>query len=91
MEEWQCHGLFYNCDEKYIPGLKCKHKLFQVKVTFSTQLEEITLKYTLALKIVDDSTSKHVDMEPKVHQEQSVISLLTLSGIVFPQTLKILS
>jgi uncharacterized membrane protein len=49
MVEHQLNGLFYNCDEKYFPGNKCKeHKLFMaILEDVSDEYVEVSLEATL--------------------------------------------
>jgi hypothetical protein len=61
MVEHQLKGLFYNCDEKYFPGYKCKeHKLFMdISEYFSNEdvevYSEAKLHQTYNLSPPDDS------------------------------------
>jgi hypothetical protein len=82
MYERQPKGLFYNCDEKYFLGHKCKEqKLF---MAISKYVEENVTVPLVEEPSLPDSTQETVD-PPEVDQ---LISLHTLTGFSPPQTLK---
>jgi hypothetical protein len=54
MVKHQCLHLFYNCDEKYFKGHKCKeHKLFQMDVSPHDYLKDILVEDTLEPTLED--------------------------------------
>jgi len=66
-----------------------KKCFFQIDVTFPTPSKEINLEETPEKEINDHNLITHEAMEPKVQQEETCISLHSLSFISSPQTLKI--
>jgi hypothetical protein len=58
MEECQHLHLFYNCDEQYFKGHKCKeHKLFQMDVSPHDYSEEILVEDTPEQALEDTTPS----------------------------------
>ena len=42
MEDWQCKGLFYNYDEKYVKGYCCyEQSLFHMDVSSTPKVEDL--------------------------------------------------
>lgn len=71
-------------------GHKCKeHKLFQIDVTIPTLYEEITITDSLEGETPNKTPLTPEEGEPKVHQEEPIISLNASVGISAPQTLKL--
>jgi hypothetical protein len=85
MVECQLKGLFYNCDEKYFPGHKCKEKnfLWPFQRMFLMNMLRFHLRQVLPQE--DDLTppSDPPEVEP-------LISLNALTGFSAPQTLKLI-
>jgi hypothetical protein len=89
MVEWQCHGLCYNCDEKYTPGKKCKEQnLFHMDVT-TTLSEETNITNSHEAETLDKTPPTPEERELEVHQEEPIISLHALAGISTHQTFKL--
>ena len=77
MIENQKHGIYYNCDEKYVLNHICKEwKLFQIYVTSPPPTEALTMEDTHEFKVDRNDTTMQEDMESKVHQEETPISFL---------------
>jgi hypothetical protein len=86
MVEHQLKGLFYNCDDKYFLGPKCKEqKIFMA-------ISEDILKENVATPLVSESP-KTPDITPPSDplEVEPVIFLNALTGFSAPQTLKIIS
>ena len=82
MEDYQKHGLCYNCDEKYSLGHKCKeHKLFHKDVNTPTHFEETIMKDTPKVEMVDHTPTTQEEVELEIPQEEAFISLNSLSCI----------
>jgi hypothetical protein len=91
MEDHQRCGLYYNCDEKYALGHRCKeHKLFQIDMTTQALTEDISIEETPELQVEDTNTLNSGGYEPPFSHEEPLISLHALSGISTPQTLKLM-
>jgi hypothetical protein len=85
MAECQLKSLFYNCDEKYFPGHKCKEqKLFMA--IFEDVPEEDATVPLVEEPSLPDATQEPVD-PPDVEQ---IISLHALTEFSAPQMLKII-
>jgi hypothetical protein len=80
MVERQLKGLFYNCDDKYFQGHKCKeHKLFMVIN------EEVDV--SLVEEIIPTNDLNLPSNPPEV---KPLISLHALTGFSAPQTVKLI-
>jgi len=85
MVECQLKSIFYNCDDKYFLGHKCKeHKIF---MAISEDVVDKEAKVSLAEEIppTDDPTSP---FDPPTIE--LLISLHALTGFFSPQTLKLI-
>jgi hypothetical protein len=85
MVEHQLKGLFYNCDEKYFPGHKCKEKKLFMAISEDVSDEDVEVSPEEALPQEDDITPP--SDPPKV---EPLISLNALTGFSAPQTLKLI-
>jgi hypothetical protein len=85
MTECQLKGLFYNCDEKYFSGHKCKEqKLFMV-------ISEDVPKKDVIVPFVEEPSLHDATQEPVDPREvDPLISLHVLTGFSVPQTLKLI-
>jgi hypothetical protein len=85
MVECQLKGLFYNCDEKYFLGHKCKEKNIFMAISKDISEEDGDVSPSEALPQADDHSppSDPPEVEP-------LISLNALTGISAPQTLKLI-
>jgi hypothetical protein len=85
MAECQLKGLYYNCDDKYFPGHKCKEQNLFMAIS-----EDIQEEY------VDNPPMPESPEIPDIHplsdppEEEPIISLNALSGFSAPQTLKLI-
>jgi hypothetical protein len=84
MDEHQLNGLFYNCDDKYFLGHKCKeHKKFMV-ISEDVSDEEVEASPEAKLPKIDDPTfpSDRPEVEP-------MISLNDITSFSSLETLKL--
>jgi hypothetical protein len=85
MAECQLTGLFYNCDDKYFPGHKCKEqKLF---MAISEDISEEYVETPIVSKSPEITDITPPSDPPEV---EPVISLNALIGFSAPQTLKLI-
>ena len=90
MVDWKHKGLFYNCDEKYIKGHRCReHKLFHMDVSSLIMVEDLSPEAPS-----EDDDTKHISPVPNsieltTSPNEVIISLHALLSILAPQTLKI--
>jgi hypothetical protein len=85
MVECQLKGLFYNCDDNFFPGNKCKELKLLMTNFKDVANEEVEASSMEDLPHIDDTTS--LDDSPEV---EPLISLHTLTGSFPPQTLKLI-
>jgi hypothetical protein len=85
MAERQLKGLYYNCDDKYFPGHKCKQKNLFMAI-FEEILEEDEENPSMSESLESTDITPPSD-PPKV---EPIISLNSLTGFSAPQTLKII-
>jgi hypothetical protein len=85
MVEFQLKGLFYNCNDKYFPGHKCKEQKLSMAIS-----EEILEEYeeTPSRSESLESTDINPPLDPS--EVEPVISLNALIGFSTPQTLKLI-
>jgi hypothetical protein len=85
MVECQLKGLYYNCDEKYFPGHKCKEQNLFMAIYEDIPEEDVdTPLVPESPKITDiNPPSDPPEVEP-------IISLNALIGFSAPQTLKLI-
>jgi hypothetical protein len=85
MVECQLKGLFYNCDDKYFLGHKCKEKNIFMAISEDVVEEDVMIPLLEYIPQEDDHTppSDPLEVEP-------LISLNSLTGIFAPQTLKLI-
>jgi hypothetical protein len=85
MAERQLKGLYYNCDDKYFPGHKCKEQ--NLFMAISEDIQE------------DDDDTSPVPESPETSEinppsdspaKEPIISLNSLTGFSAPQTLKLI-
>ena len=60
MFECQLKGLFYNCDEKYFPGHKCKEQKLFMGISEDVPEEDVTVPLVEELSL-PDTTQEHAD------------------------------
>jgi hypothetical protein len=85
MVECQMKGLFYNCDEKYFSGNKCKEQNFFMAIYKDVPDEDVTAQ------LVEDPSLPDATQEPIDPLEvEPIISLHTLTGFSTPQTLNLI-
>jgi hypothetical protein len=86
MDECQLKGLYYNYDDKYFLGHKCKEQ--NLFMAISEDIQE------------DDDDTSHVPKSPKTSEinplsdppeKEPIISLNALTSFSAPQTLKLIS
>ena len=66
MVGFQGHGIFYNSDENYALGQRCKERnMFQIDMSTQALTIDITIKKTLKLQVKDNNTKNQEDVEPK--------------------------
>jgi hypothetical protein len=86
MVERQLKGLFYNCDDKYFPGHKCKEqKLF---MAISEDISEEDVETPLVSESPETTDITPPSDPPEV---EPIISLNALIDFSTPQTLKLIS
>jgi hypothetical protein len=91
MEECQHLCLFYNCDEQYFKGHKCKeYKLFQMDVSPHNFLEEIPIEDTPEPTLEDTTRPMEDESTLQVPCDQPQISLHALLGFSTSQSLKLI-
>jgi hypothetical protein len=85
MVECQLKGLFYNCDQKYLSGHKCKEHNFFMAISKDVFYNKIKAPHVVKLPKPTHITppSDPLEVEP-------VISLKALTGFSTPQTLNII-
>ena len=86
MDERQLKGIFYNCDDKYFFGHKCKEQKIFMVVTEDFSEEDVVVPPVEELPPPFDLTP--LFDPPEV---EPVISLNALTGFSAPQTLKLIS
>jgi hypothetical protein len=86
MDERQLKGLYYNCDDKYFSGHKCKEQnLFMA-------ISEDILEEDIETPLMSESPETPYITPPSDPPEvEPVISLNALTGFFAPQTLKLIS
>jgi hypothetical protein len=84
MAERQLKGLYYNCDDKYFPGHKCKEQNIFMAVTEDIFEEDVVVPLVEELPPPSDITPPFdpPDVDP-------MISLNALTGLSAAQTLKL--
>jgi hypothetical protein len=76
-------GIFYNCDEKYFPGNKCKEQKLLMAISENVPEENVTVP------LVEEPSLPDAIHEPADPPEiDPLISLHALTGILMPKTLK---
>ena len=76
MVDHKKHGLFYNYDERYSLGHKCKEqKLFHKDVNTPTHSEEIIMKDTTEVEMDYHTLPMQEAVELEIPQEEPNISL----------------
>jgi hypothetical protein len=85
MAECQLKGLFYNCDDKYFLGHKCKEKNLFMAISEYISEEDVETP------LVSESPET-IDITPPSDppEVEPVISLNVLTGFSAPQTLKLI-
>ena len=81
MDECQLKGLFYNCDEKYFLGHKCKEQNIFMAISEDISEEDVETPLVSESPEITDITPPEVG---------PVISLNALTGFSTPQTLKLI-
>jgi len=79
MDERQLKGLWYNCDEKYFLGHKCKEQIFFMAISEDVVEEEAVVSPVEEL-LPSDDTPKPVDLP----EFEPLISLHALTGFFPP-------
>jgi len=85
MVERQLKGLCYNCDEKYLPGHKCKKQ--NIFMAISEDISEKDVQITLVCESPESTDITPPSNPPEV---EPIISLNALTGFFAPQTLKLI-
>jgi hypothetical protein len=85
MVECQLKGLFYNCDDKYFPGHKCKEQNIFMAISEDVSEEEVMFPLWKSYPNQVDLTSP--SDPPEV---EPMISLNSLTSFSSPQTLKLI-
>jgi hypothetical protein len=85
MVERQLKGLFYNCDDKYLSGHKCKEQNLFMAISYDISKEDVETPLVPESPEIIDITppSDPPEVEP-------IISLNSLIGFSAPQTLKLI-
>jgi hypothetical protein len=85
MDERQLKGLFYNCDEKYFLGHKCKEKNLFMVIYEDVPEEDVTVPLIEEPSLLD---ATHEPVDPP--EFDPLISLHALTGISAPKMLKLI-
>jgi hypothetical protein len=85
MDKRQLKGLYYNCDEKYFSGHKCKEQ--NIFMEISKDISEEDVENPLVSESCETTDITPPSDPPKV---EPVISLNALIGFSTPQTLKLI-
>jgi hypothetical protein len=85
MVECQFKGLYYNCDEKYFTGHKCKEKNYFMAISEDVSEEEVEAPLVVELL---DPTNITLPLDPP--DVEPIISLNYLTRFSAPQTLKLI-
>jgi hypothetical protein len=85
MGKHQLKGLFYNCDDKYFPGHKCKEK--NLCMAISEDVPEEDVETPLVSESLEPTDITPPSDPPKV---EPIISLNDLTSFSPPQTLKLI-
>jgi hypothetical protein len=86
MAECQLKGLYYNCDEKYFLGHKCKEQNLFMAISEDIQEEDVDNPPMLdSLEISD------INPPSDPPEEEPIISLNALTSFSSPKTLKVIS
>ena len=85
MAECQLKGFFYNCDDKYFPGQKCKEQNIFMAISGDISKEDVETPLVSESPETTDITPP--SDPPKV---ESIISLNALTRFSTPQTLKLI-
>jgi hypothetical protein len=85
MDERQLKGLYYNCDEKYFPGHKCKEQNLFMAISEDIQEEDVDNPPL-------PKSPEIFDINPPSDppEEEPIISLNALNCFSAPQTLKLI-
>jgi hypothetical protein len=85
MAECQLKGLYYNCDDKYFPGHKCKEQNLFMAISEDIQEEDVdNPPMPESLEISD------INPPSDPPEEEPIISLNALTGFSAPQALKLI-
>jgi hypothetical protein len=85
MAERQLKGLYYNCDDKYFPGHKCKEQ--NIFMAISEDILEEDVETPLMLESPEITDINPPSDPPEV---EPIISLNALTDFSTPQTLKLI-
>lgn len=80
-------GLCHNCDDKFVPGHKCKRRF---NLLISDPDEPEPLSNTITQLLAETSTQPTTENEPSLNTESPQISFHALMGHSIPQTLRLL-
>ena len=85
MEYWQCEGLCYNYDEKYVKGIRChEQKLIHMDVNSTPVVEYLDQEEPSKAEATDKPLPSPATIEPATSPDEAIISLHALSGISTP-------
>jgi hypothetical protein len=85
MVECQLKGIFYNCDEKYFPGHKCKEQKLFMAISKDVPKEDVKIP------LVDEPSLPDASEEPiEPPKVELLIYLHSLNGFYAPQTLNLI-
>jgi hypothetical protein len=85
MSKCQLKGLFYNCDEKYFPGHKCKEQKLFMDISEDVVEEDVVVPPVEEIPLPDSTTEPA--NPPKV---DPLITLHALTGFSTPQNIKLI-
>jgi hypothetical protein len=85
MDERQLKGLYYNCDDKYFPGHKCKEQNLFMAISEDIQEEDVD---TPPMPESPEISDINPPSDPP--EVELIISLNALTGFSAPQTLKLI-
>jgi hypothetical protein len=85
MVECQLKGLYYNCDDKYFPGHKCKEQNIFMSISEDISEEDVETPF-----VPESPESTDITPPSDPPEVEPVISLNALTGFSAPQTLKLI-
>ena len=90
MEDRQCKGLCYNCDEKYVKADHyCEQNLFHIDVSSTPEIEDLDQEEPSEEETNEKPLLLPDTIEPVASNEEAIISRDALSSVSTMQIFKI--